>query len=155
METGLLTIKMNHPPIMILIVINDVPEVDQSICQLITYDAVHTRTDYKHISTHFQTGPINSSCSANPCRWYKMNDHYLVIYVNLFFVGKTKSLVRSKLEYDYLIWGPFFKKDTKMVEQLLRSTTEMVPSMRYLEHGRWSWRFNLPSLQQLSTYSKN
>ena len=57
-----------------------------------------------------------------------------------------KSLVRSKLEYGNLIWGPFFKEDAKAVERVQRRATRMVPTLRQLEYADRLQQLNLPSM---------
>ena len=58
-----------------------------------------------------------------------------------------KSLVRSKLEYGNVIWGPFFKEDANIVERVQRRATRMVPNLRQLEYADRLRRLNLPSMQ--------
>ena len=57
------------------------------------------------------------------------------------------SLVRSKLEYGNLIWGPFFKEDTKLVERVQRRATRLVPNLKRLEYEDRLRHLNLPSMQ--------
>ena len=58
-----------------------------------------------------------------------------------------KSLVRSKLEYGNLIWGPFFKEDAKSIERVQRRATRMVPNLRHLEYKDRLRQLNLPSMK--------
>ena len=57
-----------------------------------------------------------------------------------------KSLVRPLLEYGKLIWGPFYILGQRLIENIQRRTTHLVPTVRhhpYLDRLR---SLNLPSL---------
>ena len=197
-------------PILFVIFINDMPEVVQSICQLFAddakiFDTVNLRDlnsgnrlqeDINAVSSWSSRWqlPFNvKKCkvlhigNTNPCRRYKMNNHYLddveeekdlgvLMDSELKFHKQTaavvknansklglirksfasldeenlpllfKSLVRSKLEYGNLIWGPFFKEDAKAVERVQRRATRMVPTLRQLEYADRLQQLNLPSM---------
>ena len=57
-----------------------------------------------------------------------------------------KSLVGPVLEYDNIIWGPFYNHDIIKVEKVQRRATGLISSLRHLPYtGRLS-PLNLPSL---------
>ena len=57
------------------------------------------------------------------------------------------SLVRSKLEYGNLIWGPFYKEDAKTVEKVQKRATKSIPTLKQLDYTDRLRKLNLPSLQ--------
>ena len=57
------------------------------------------------------------------------------------------SLVRSKLEYGNLIWGPFYKEDAKSVEKVQRRATRSVSNLKQLNYSERLRKLNIPSLQ--------
>jgi ribonuclease P/MRP protein subunit RPP40 len=57
------------------------------------------------------------------------------------------TLVRPHLEYANTIWGPHYKEDQKMVENVQRRATKMISSIKNLPYEARLQHLNLPSLQ--------
>ena len=57
------------------------------------------------------------------------------------------TLVRPHLEYANTIWGPHYKEDQKMVENVQRRATKMISSIKNLPYEARLRYLNLPSLQ--------
>ena len=57
-----------------------------------------------------------------------------------------KSLVRPLLEYGNPIWGPFYKTDQIMLEQVQRRATRLIPSIRHLTYEERLRHLKIPSL---------
>ena len=57
-----------------------------------------------------------------------------------------KSLVRPHLEYGNVIWGPFNQADKKLVENVQRRATKLIPDIHHLSYRRRLEVLNLPSL---------
>ena len=63
-------------------------------------------------------------------------------FVNLVY----KTLVRPLLAYGYLIWGPFYILDQRLVENIQQRATCLVPSMRHLPYTDQLKKLDIPSL---------
>ena len=57
-----------------------------------------------------------------------------------------KSLVRPLLEYGNLIWGPFYILDQRLVENVQRRATRLVPGIGHLSYIDRLRTLNIPSL---------
>ena len=58
-----------------------------------------------------------------------------------------KTLVRPHLEYGNHIWGPFNAADSKLVEQVQRRASRLVPELQQYPYEERLRRLKLPSLQ--------
>ncbi len=56
------------------------------------------------------------------------------------------SLVRPHLEYGNIIWSPYYKKDIKVIENVQRRGSKMVPELKDLGYEERLKRLSLPSL---------
>ena len=58
-----------------------------------------------------------------------------------------KSLVRPHLEYGNVIWGPFYKEDSRSIERVQRRATKVVPQLNDVQYEERLRNLKLPSLQ--------
>ena len=58
-----------------------------------------------------------------------------------------KALVRPHLEYGQSVWSPYLKKHKKMLENVQRRTTKLLPHLKYLSYDERLQYLDLPSLQ--------
>ena len=58
-----------------------------------------------------------------------------------------KSLVRPLLEYGNTIWGPFYRGDQIMLEQVQRRATRLIPGIRHMTYEERLRYLKLPSLE--------
>ena len=58
-----------------------------------------------------------------------------------------KSLVRPIIEYNNVLWGPFYVSDNQKVERIQRKATRIIPSISQLSYRDRLRHLNLPSLQ--------
>jgi len=58
-----------------------------------------------------------------------------------------KAIVRPTLEYGNVIWGPFYKGDENLIEQVQRKATRLDRSVCHLSYEERLKYFNLPSLK--------
>ena len=58
-----------------------------------------------------------------------------------------KSLVRPHLEYGNVIWGPFYKEDSKSIERVQRRATKLVHNLRNLPYEERLRKLKIPSLE--------
>jgi hypothetical protein len=58
------------------------------------------------------------------------------------FIG----LVRPHLEYANVVWAPQYKKDEKIIENVQRRATKLVPELKHLEYEQRLEALSLPSL---------
>jgi len=63
------------------------------------------------------------------------------------FLSLYKSLVCLQLEYGNAIWGPFYSVDQTKVENVQRTATRLVPSIRHLSYEQRLRALDLPSLK--------
>ena len=56
------------------------------------------------------------------------------------------SLVRPHLEYGNIIWAPYYKKDIKVLDNIQRRGSKMVPELKDLGYEERLKRLSLPSL---------
>ena len=57
-----------------------------------------------------------------------------------------KALVRPHVEYGNAVWQPHKKKDIKMIENVQRRATRMLPGMKDVAYGDRLRKLNLPTL---------
>ena len=62
------------------------------------------------------------------------------------FIVLYKALVRPLLEYGNVVWKPYFKKDSELLERVQRRATKIVKSVRNESYPVRLKRLNLPSL---------
>ena len=58
-----------------------------------------------------------------------------------------KSLVRPIIEYNNVLWGPFYVSDNQKIERIQRKATRIIPSISHLSYHDRLRHLNLPSLQ--------
>lgn len=58
-----------------------------------------------------------------------------------------KTLVRPIIEYNNILWGPFYSLDNQKIERIQRKATRVIPSIRHLPYHDRLGHLNLPSLQ--------
>ena len=58
-----------------------------------------------------------------------------------------KSLVRPIIEYNNVLWGPFYVSDNRKIERIQRKATRIIPSISHLSYHDRLRHLNLPSLQ--------
>ena len=58
----------------------------------------------------------------------------------------SKSLVRSHLEYGNVVWGSFYKEDTKKIERVQRRATKLIPEIHNRPYQERLIYLKLPSL---------
>ena len=58
-----------------------------------------------------------------------------------------KSLVRPDLEYGNVVWSPFLKSDTTLIDNVQKRATRYVPDIYKLEYQERLKALNLPTLQ--------
>jgi hypothetical protein len=56
------------------------------------------------------------------------------------------SLIRSHLEYGNVIWSPKFLKDCKLLENVQKRATKLVPNLKDLPYVERLRKLELPSL---------
>ena len=59
----------------------------------------------------------------------------------------NKAIVRPTLKYRNIIWGPFYKCDENLVEQVQRKATRLDKSVSHLSYEERLRHLNLPSLK--------
>ena len=57
------------------------------------------------------------------------------------------SLIRPLIEYCAPIWSPLFKKDRKIIENVLRRTSSFVPNLKNLTYSERLEKLNMQSMQ--------
>ena len=57
------------------------------------------------------------------------------------------SLVRPHLEYANAIWSPRLKKDSNLIEGVLRRATKLIPGLKDLEYTERLKKINIPSMK--------
>ena len=57
------------------------------------------------------------------------------------------SMVRPRLEYANIIWGPHFTGDIRVVERVHKRATKLIPILRNLPYRERLKKLNLPSLE--------
>ena len=62
------------------------------------------------------------------------------------FIVLYKALIRPLLEYGNVVWKPYFKKESELLEKLQRRATKIVKSVRNERYPVRLKRLNLPSL---------
>ena len=67
------------------------------------------------------------------------------------FINLYKSLVRPHLEYANVIWHPIYKKQLKLLEDVQRRATKILPEIRDLTYTERLIVLNLPSIQYRQT----
>ena len=63
------------------------------------------------------------------------------------FNNLYKALVRPLLEYGHSIWSPWLIQQSKVIENVQRRATKLVPELRNLSYGERLRNLNLPSLK--------
>ena len=58
-----------------------------------------------------------------------------------------KTLVRPIIEYNNVLWGPFYVLDNQKTERVQRKATRIIPSISHLSYYDRLRHLNLPSLQ--------
>ena len=58
-----------------------------------------------------------------------------------------KALVRPHLEYAQSVWSPHFKTDKKIIENVQRRATKLIPRLKNLSYEERLKSLNLPSLE--------
>ena len=58
-----------------------------------------------------------------------------------------KTLVRPIIEYNNVLWGPFYVLDNQKIERIQRKATRIIPSISHLSYHDRLRHLNLPSLQ--------
>ena len=58
-----------------------------------------------------------------------------------------KTLVRPIIEYNNVLWGPFYVSDNQKIERIQRKATRTIPSISHLSYHNRLRHLNLPSLQ--------
>ena len=58
-----------------------------------------------------------------------------------------KTLVRPIIEYNNVLWGPFYVLDNQKIERIQRKATRIIPSISHLSYHNRLRHLNLPSLQ--------
>ena len=62
------------------------------------------------------------------------------------FIVLYKALIKPVLEYGNVVWKPYFKKDSELLERVQRRATKIVKSVRNESYPVRLKRLNLPSL---------
>ena len=76
-----------------------------------------------------------------------------IIRRNFKFIGPTafvqfyKSLVRPHLEYGYVVWSPYTIKDQKMIENVQRRATKLIPELADKKYDERLRALGIPSSQ--------
>lgn len=63
------------------------------------------------------------------------------------FVKLYKTYIRPLLEFAYVIWDPYFKKDITLLENVQRRATKLVKSLRNMTYERRLKELNLTTLE--------
>jgi len=56
------------------------------------------------------------------------------------------TIVRPHLEYAYIVWHPYLKKDIELLERVQHRATKMVPGLRHLTYEERLWKMDLSKL---------
>ena len=56
-----------------------------------------------------------------------------------------KTFVRPIVEYNNVIWGPFYTLENQKLERIQRKATRMIPSISHLSYYDTLRHLNLPS----------
>ena len=81
------------------------------------------------------------------------NKIFGIIRRNFKFIGPTafvqlyKSLVRPHLEYGNVVWSPYTIKDQKMIENVQRRATKLIPELADKRYDERLRALGIPSLQ--------
>ena len=66
---------------------------------------------------------------------------------NKTFILLYKSLVRPILEYGASIWSPHLKRQSRLIEDIQRRATKLLPEMAHLSYEERLQKLQLPSLK--------
>jgi len=53
-----------------------------------------------------------------------------------------KAIVRPILEYENIIWEPFYKGDENLIEQIQRKATRLVSVISLMKNGSGIWTYH-------------
>ena len=66
---------------------------------------------------------------------------------NKTFILLFKSLVRPILEYGAVIWSPYLKRQSRLIENIQRRATKLLPDLAHLSYHERLQTLQLPSLK--------
>ena len=74
----------------------------------------------------------------------KRNFSYIDIFI---FLHLYKALIRPHLEYGQIIWSPQYVRQSKLIENVQRRATKLIPNLKDLPYEERLRRLNLPTLK--------
>ena len=74
----------------------------------------------------------------------KRNFSFIDIFV---FLNLYKALIRPHLEYGQIIWSPQFKRQSRIIENVQRRATKLLPNLKNLPYEERLKKLNLPTLK--------
>ena len=74
----------------------------------------------------------------------KRNFSFIDMFV---FLKLYKALIRPHLEYGQIIWSPKFKRQSKIIENVQRRATKIIPNLKHLPYDERLKILKLPTLK--------
>ena len=74
------------------------------------------------------------------CRSFECKDSDVMVKL-------YKTLVRPIIEYNNVLWGPFYVLDNQKIERIQQKATRIIPSISHLSYHDRLRHLNSPSLQ--------
>ena len=74
----------------------------------------------------------------------KRNFSFIDIFI---FLKLYKALIRPHLEYGQIIWSPQYKRQSKIIENVQRRATKLIPNLKNLPYQDRLKKLKLPTLK--------